>query len=250
VKKLTLEADPAAACSASVLWVSNDRMADRGEVRPDLVRAPGFEPNPEQSGARKPLADLEMGDGVPGPVGPGGHHGPVAAVSADRGVDRAAIRVRMTLHEGGVLARDLARLHHQLERVERLLRAGHDEQPRRVLVEPVHDARSGRQKLREGYPVMARRGMRNDAGGLVHDDEMLVLEDDVERNGGRCIGRFGGGRGRDHDAVAVFNAVVLGPGGPVDRDGAALDRPLGCRARGEGPLGRQERVEAQAGVLL
>src|SRR5215213_8984314 len=52
MEKLPFQADPAAACAASVLRVANDRMADRRKVGADLVRAPRLEPHAEQRGAR------------------------------------------------------------------------------------------------------------------------------------------------------------------------------------------------------
>ena len=116
-----------------------------------------------------------------------GHHGAVAAVAADRGVDRAALGVRVALHERRVLAGHLARLHHPLERRMRLVRARHDEQARGVLVEAVDDAgplgmlaAPARARLGERRPAVAGRGMRDHSGGLVHHEQVLVLVDDLE----------------------------------------------------------------------
>src|SRR3954468_7087047 len=66
VKKLAIQADPPPGCRASVLRVSNHRVADRREMGPDLVRAPRFEPHAQERGTRKPLQHLEMGDRVAG----------------------------------------------------------------------------------------------------------------------------------------------------------------------------------------
>jgi hypothetical protein len=43
-------------------------MADRGEVRADLVRAPGFEPDVQERCTRQPFEHLEVGDGAAGAV--------------------------------------------------------------------------------------------------------------------------------------------------------------------------------------
>src|SRR5262245_1584425 len=106
MEKLPVEPYAAAARGAPVLGIPHHRMADGGEVGSDLVRAAGFEPDAQQRGARKTLHDLEMGYGLARPVGAGGHHRTVAPVAAERGVDRAALGVRMPLHERRVLAGD------------------------------------------------------------------------------------------------------------------------------------------------
>ena len=72
---------------------------------------------------------------------------------------------------------------------------GDDHQPGGVLVEPVDDARPlhpadarqrraamADQRIDQRAVGMARRGMDDEAGGLVDDDEVLVLEHDVERD--------------------------------------------------------------------
>ena len=84
---------------------------------------------------------LEMRDRAARAVAAGGHHGAPRAVAAERRVDGAALGVGVARHERQVLARDLARAHHRLERAVGLVGAGHHEQPGRVLVEPVDDAR-------------------------------------------------------------------------------------------------------------
>src|SRR5918999_5728646 len=48
VEELAVKTEPAAALRAPVDGVAADRMADRGEVGPDLVGAPGLEPDSQQ----------------------------------------------------------------------------------------------------------------------------------------------------------------------------------------------------------
>src|SRR5438105_1004455 len=68
---------------------------------------------------------------------------------------------------------------------------GNDEEPARVLVETMHDARPAhsadpgeagtamrQQRVNQGALWIARRGMHHQAGRLVDDDQVLVLETD------------------------------------------------------------------------
>ena len=101
----------------------------------------------------------------------------------------------------------------------------------------------------EGVPRLTVAGMDREAGGLVHDQQMLVLEQDVE---GQVLGlEVGGRRGGDvdPDAFAAFHAATglqgVVPGTHVDVAGAnpsGQHRPaeLGqgrsrARRRGAGP---------------
>src|SRR3954451_4794981 len=61
VQELARQAEPLAAFPASVRGVAADGMADRREVRPDLMGAAGLEPNAQQRRAREPLENPEVG---------------------------------------------------------------------------------------------------------------------------------------------------------------------------------------------
>ena len=87
---------------------------------------------------------------------------------------------------------------------------GDDQQPRRVLVDAVDDARPRdaadpgqppramvEQRVDQGAVEIARGGMDDHAGGLVDDDQMIVLEDDVERDVLRRVVQRGGGGDAD-----------------------------------------------------
>ena len=100
----------------------------------------------------------------------------------------------------------------------------------------------------------AAAAMRGDAGGLVDDDQVLVLEQDRRHQGRgkgrrRSIARLRRSHGRDADVVAGLNPVVRRHAGLVDAHLAAandaVDMALG-HAPGES---EQEVVEALAGVL-
>ena len=108
---------------AVIAVVAHHRMADGGQVDPDLVGAAGLEPAGQHCGGRRILVAAHHL--VPGagrlPVGRDRHLGGVLGRSPDGGVDQPAGRVRMTPHEGAVLPGDGAGPHlaHQ-----RLVRSG------------------------------------------------------------------------------------------------------------------------------
>jgi len=78
---------------------------------------------------------------------------------------------------------------------------GGDDEPAGILVEAVDDPRTahaadpgkaaaamGEQRVDQGSVGIARRWMDHQAGGLVDDDEMCILESDIERD--RLGGRY------------------------------------------------------------
>ena len=225
-------------------------MADRLEVNADLVGAAGLELHAQQRGLGKLPLDLEMRDRGARLVGGGRVQRAVAAVAADGGVDRPRARVGPADDERQVLAPDTAVSHRLLECPVDRVALRDDEQPRRVLVQAVHDARAewvvaargpARQRLRERPGVVARRRMDGDAGRLVDDDQVVVLVDDLERDvvGAGGVGRRLGDR-RDLDRVARLQDVALLARLATDGDGTGVDQLLRGGARAD-PLVLAER---------
>ena len=120
----------------------------------------------------------------------------------------------------------------------RLVGAGDDEQAGGVAVEPVND--SGpflvpaggvvrEQAVDERAALVARPRVDDDARGLVDDEQVLVLPDDVEVH---LLGRERPGLGRklDDDLLPALEPVALRPLLTVDEDGAVGDQPFGERA--------------------
>ena len=73
-----------AASRAPVLLVAADGVPDGGQVHPDLVRAPGLEPDPQERRARQAPLQLEVGHGLARPVGR--HHYVFKLYALDREV--------------------------------------------------------------------------------------------------------------------------------------------------------------------
>jgi hypothetical protein len=112
----------------------------------------------------------------------------VVSITADRRVDPAAPRTRSPTDEGDIAPLERAVANEVLEPVIGLLRAGHDEQARRIAVEPVHDAGAvllptpgpSGETVDERTARVAGRRMNDDTGRLVDDEQLIVLVGDPE----------------------------------------------------------------------
>ena len=190
MQELSLEAQIAL---HAVLRIAGDRKVDRGEVDADLVGAPGLEPDIEERVRGEQLAYLEVRYGLPRLVGVERASGRIAAIAADRRIDAAARGARPSAHEREVAALDLAPANRLLQRGVGVLGPRDDQQPGGVAIEPMHDPRtlriraSGgaqRQKLAgESSRPLPRSGMHDETGGLVDDDEVLVLVREPDGDG-------------------------------------------------------------------
>ena len=179
----------------------------------------------------------------------------------DRRIDGAALPVRQVPDEGHVAAphRAGAAVIGEL-RGQRLMRAvvlRRHHQPGGVLVEPVHDARPpdaadagkagaavGDQRIDQRAGLVARGRMHHQAPGLVDDDDVVVLIDDIERD---LFARgLGGDRLRhvDCDRIAAGDMISgVANGGAFDADGTGQDQRFQPRARQVGKAHRQHAVE-------
>ena len=166
--------------------------------------------------------------------------------------------VRMALHERQVLARDLARLHHALERrvaPPRTWRpaAGPEVSRSSRCTIP---ARSGpRPRPRSASasvdPVVPRRGMRHEARGLVHHHQVVVLVDDLERRPRRGVGAGGGLARRDgHHARPPRRRWLFARAAPSTVTAPGVDQPLRApRASAKAPRAARNASSRSAGVV-
>jgi hypothetical protein len=153
----------------------------------DLVCPPCLEPDVEKRALTEVLAHLEPRDGVARCVGVERVTCPVTAVAADRGRDSPGARPQCAAYERGVAPLDPALPDRVREAAVRLLRAGGREKPRGVAIEAMDDARSIRvasggaereKPLRQRAASTLARGMDDQTGRLVHDEQVLVLVGD------------------------------------------------------------------------
>jgi hypothetical protein len=207
---------------------------------------------------RQELHDLEVRDRLARRVGVERHARRLAPVAADRRLDPSAARARAAPHERQVLPLDLALTQRRLEPLVCLVRAGHDQQPRRVAVEAVDDARPVRvlparrlpdEPVDERARASAGAGVHGDAGGLVDDEQVLVLEGDAQRDV-LLLERRSLRLGLERELLSPAELVTLRRRSAVEGDPTAFDQALGRRARAHLGQRGEEPVEPEPGRLV
>ena len=188
--------------------------------------------------ARQRPLDLEVRDGAARLVRVGRHARAHAPVAAERRVDRAPARRRAAVDERrGTRARARAAraaslsaactgsLRATTSRPE-VSRSSRCTMPARSGSSP--PAARPASAWASVPPRCPRAGMDDDAGGLVDDEQVLVLPGDRERRGGGLRRGPGGGLDRrgHRDPLAARERVALRAGDAVDGDRAGVDQPL------------------------
>ena len=178
------------------------------------------------------------------------------AVAADRRLDPPAPRARPPADEREVLAFERAPPNEALQTAERLLATGDDEQARRIAVETVHDAGAlGRPASR---PTSAQRtgerpvrttgsGMDDDAGGLVDDEQMLVLPGDarVPRARASASGSGAASGSSKRTSSPPASRWLFGRATPSTSTVSPGDEPLRGRSGAHGRLLGEEPIQPQ-----
>ena len=235
--------------------VADDRQADRAEVDADLVRPARLEVDPEQRMLAEQLQQLEVRHRVARAVRVQGLAGRVAAVAPERRLDAAFPRAWAAADERRVGPLEAVGLDELLQALVRLVRPRDDEQAGGVAVEPMHDSRpllvaarcsAGENAVDEGPAPVAGRRVDDDAGGLVHDEQVLVLVRDPEvdlfrRQLGLRLGPL------ELDGLPALEPAALRRLFPVDHDAASVQEPLGCCARADLRQVGEEAVEPEPG---
>ncbi len=224
-----------------------------GHVDPDLMRATGLQPAFQQrrdsrfaAAAAEAFGDGEMRHRMACIRVAGSHDAAPRAVrgAAERRVDRApgALRRPPDQRRIGALQAAAAPMVGKGAREGAMRGVGlrRDDQPARILVEPVHDARPPHaadprqavaamvdQRVDQRSGPVAGAGMHDEAGRLVDDDQVLVLEDDCERDRLALRHRRLGLR-QAHRGAPTGDDLRLGIGdrAAVDCDMAAADQIL------------------------
>src|SRR5512132_2620190 len=106
----------------------------------DLMRASRFEPHTQEGVCAEELDDLEIRHRLTRGVRIERDPRRIVTVAPDRGLDPPGLRARAAVHEGEVLPFELPLSQELLEPPVRHLRAGDDEEARRVSVEAMDDA--------------------------------------------------------------------------------------------------------------
>ena len=183
-------------------------------------------------------------------------------MAADGRVHRAGIVAQIAADDG--LIRACHRVVGQLRRERQVCKVvfRRDEQPRRVLVDAVHDARPplaadagetlpavGEQGVDERAVLVTGRGVHDHAARLVDDDEVFILVHHVQRQILRHELRGRGIRQRHDKRVAGDGSVVFLHGRAVFCHRALREQPLGGAAREPGQRAREESVDPLGALL-
>ena len=229
---------------AGVDFVTQDRVMHGGHVDADLMGPAGLEDTFHVRVVPEAFQDAYVRhSGLPGGVH--GHLLAVLRVPADRAVDRELLLPDPVMDDRQVLPADAVFL--ELRRdggVGRVVLAD-DERACRVAVDAVHDA--GPQDavdpgqgagpglriqavmhdgVHERAVPVARRGVNDHALGLIYDEDVVVLIEDVERDiFGRDV-RQDALRKADRDQVALLHLVRGLCGLPAAQDVLILDQVL------------------------
>ena len=157
-----------------------------------------------------------------------------------------------------VLAMDVARRERLRKRKTRGFVFRDDHEPRRVLVEPVHDAGTrqfrelrvvGKERVLEGLVRIAGAGMNDESGRLVDDDDVRVLPGDRERDVLRNRRDRVLVRRVERDALSARDDIARPRHAAVDAQLSGVDPALDARARILRQRVRQGLVETPAGRL-
>ncbi len=238
VQELPLEAEVA---RDTVDGVAADRQPDRLEMDANLVRAPRLEAHLEERAAAEGLLHLEPGDGVARRLGVERVTRAVAAVATDRRLDPPGARPRCAQHESEVAALHPSFPDRLGQARVRLLRAGDDQQAGGVAVETVDEPGPLRvpsggsereQPVRERRALVRPRGVGDETGGLLDDEQVLVVVDHLQRELDRL--ELALARELDVELLPTCEPVALRAPMPVDEDGAAGHEPFGESPRPDG----------------
>ena len=241
--------------------VADDRVADRGEVHADLVRAPRLRPRLDQRRARRSARRRVRRHRTRAPPSTTAMRWRSRGSRRDRRVDhalRAASacprRARRTS------SRRVRSLSCARQRVVRGVVLRDEDHARRVAVEPVHDARP--QHAADAREIVAvredrvhqrrrrvpRRRMHRHARRLVDREQVGVLVEHVERDRLGLRRRLGAGGGTStRDALPRLEPQRrLGRARRRRAIRAVVDQPLHPRARQRRHAPRDEHVEPLA----
>src|SRR5438034_11228139 len=201
---------------APVLAIADDRMAERGELRPDLPAAAGLKLDLDERRVAVAFQHAVVADGRLAAAAVARRPHAKAAVLDQARLERARVGPHDAFDAGDVHALGRPRLELLLERVLDAAGAREDERAGGLAIEPMHHEHAAAaprllpvtQQAVHGALTLALGGDREQADRLVDDQDGAVLVDQSQRR------RKGGRRRR-----AQYHAVI-----GRDGDVAATDR--------------------------
>ena len=231
-------------------------------VDADLMRAAGLEPAADVRVAAIARDDLPVRDRAARALLRDGHFLAVGRVPADGRVNGARIFAHAAAHDGLVYARQAAVGKLSRQRQVRKVVFRDYQQPRRVLVDAVHDAgallaadagqrvaAAEHQRVYERAVRVAGGRVDDHAARLVDDQQIVVLVHDVDGDILRpqlAVGCLG----HDKAYLVAGRALVVFPDrASADGHCAVLDQPRGGAARKLRHTARKESVDTFGALL-
>jgi len=238
VQGLAFERDPRRR-PAPIDRVTHEWVSEMLEVDANLVRAAGFEPAFDKRCPRQSFDDPVARARLTPP--PGDRHTRARPhVAPNRQVDQPAC-ARFAMHDRKINTVHGARGKLAREAGLRLERLGDDQKPARIAIQAMHNARARHpgkrrrvreQRIEQRASVHTRPRVNNQTGGLVENDQIIVLVDDLQWNalglGRRRAGQ--GGRG-EADRLSAGHRMTWRRRTPIKRDVAVAQPRLEPRAR-------------------
>ncbi len=212
--------------SPSVDPITDDGVAGVREMNPNLVCAPGLESKREERESRSPSAAGEVRPRRPARR----HHraaGAQVRVARERGVDRSG-GGRYPPDEGVVSAADRTGGHVGHETTVRERSPGHEKKTGRIPIEAMDEPRArernqrrvvGQKRVEQCPRRSARSRVDAQTRGLVEDEKIRILVDDVQGTGLGPVGpRNESGGNEEEKVLAAGNTVGGPPRATVDPD--------------------------------
>lgn len=238
--------------TAAIDGITQEGVADVGEMDADLMSTPAVEVDIELAAPRKATDNAQVGHG--GSPGVNDRHAlTVAVIPANGRVDARRLLGEAAVHQRPVAASQGATLQLRREMAVGTLSLGDHQQTTGVAVEAVNDSGTfGAPQQRPGVAALAQpvgqssvgvtRGRVDDEpGGLVDDGDALVLEGDAQchrrSREGRCSRK---GRLRHNDGVAGTHASTGATWSAVDGDVTSGDKIMGLVPRCPTPASQPE----------
>ena len=249
------ELAPQARLGSPVRRIAGDGQADRGEVNANLVRPAGLQSHAQQGVLGQELDHFEVGDRFLRRLRVERHSRRVAAVAADGSFDPSLPRPRPAADERQVLPLEGMPADECRESRVGLLGAGDDEQTRRISIQTVDDSRplgvtacdaATQKRVDQRACRVSGSGMDDETGGLVDDEQMIVLVGDPKLDHLLFQGCVGEAARVDDHLFPAREPVALGENHAVHEHRTPVDQPLGGRARAELRERGQEAVEPLA----
>lgn len=205
--------------------IAHHRMSDVCQMDPDLVCASRFQVERQEGHSGQAPEDMVDGARLPSIPDPDAHPLPVMLSPADGRLDPSFLLPDLPVHQRQVSLLDHARLELPAERLVGHLCLGDHQNARGIAIQAMHDSRTfhaadsrqaltvGQKRVHQGASPSPSPRMDHHSRGLIQDNEVAILAQDVEGNLLWCKLKRRGRRDMELDPFPGTDPVVgfLGP---------------------------------------